>query len=164
MTALDTSQEAQTLFLGILQREAEQTGILHDLLLREFELLKSNPGQELQDLLAQKSEQLKQVEQSVSAHHRFLQGQGLSSDREGTERYISHCQDNPALTAAWKVQQELLTACSKQNEINGGAVALNQRQVNQALNLLLGMGDSQKTYGRSGESKPARPSKTLGKA
>lgn len=164
MSALDTSQEAQALFLGILQREAEQAGILHELLQQEFELLKSNPGKELQSLLTQKSEQLKLVEQSVTAHHRFLQSQGLSKDRQGTEHYIAQCSDNAALVGAWQQHQELLQACSKQNEINGGAVALNQRQVNQALTLLLGMGDSEKTYGRSGESKPARPSKTLGKA
>lgn len=164
MNPLDTSPEAQALFLGILQREVEQAGILHELLQQEFELLKSNPGQELQSLLAQKSAQLKQVEQSVSAHHRFLQAQGLSSDRQGTEEYIGHCPDNSVLAAAWQQHQALLQACSKQNEINGGAVALNQRQINQALNLLLGMSESQKTYGRSGEPRPARPSKTLGKA
>ncbi len=164
MSAPDTSQQAQTLFLGILGRELEQTRVLHELLQQEFQLLKSNPGKELEDLLAQKSAQLKQVEQCVSAHHRFLQQQGLPSDRQGTEHYIGQCPDNAGLSRAWQQQQELLQACSKQNEINGGAVALNQRQVNQALTLLLGLGDSQKTYGRSGESRPARPSKSLGKA
>jgi flagellar biosynthesis/type III secretory pathway chaperone len=164
LTTLDTSPNTQALFLTILKREMEQARVLLELLQREFELLKSNPDKELENLLAQKSAQLKQVEKSVSAHHRFLQQQGLSSDRQGTERYLEQCPDNSTLTAAWQQQQELLQACSKQNEINGAAVASNQRQVNQALTLLLGMGDSQKTYGRSGESQPARPSKSLGKA
>lgn len=164
MSATDTSRQAQALFLGILEQEVEQARLLLGLLQQEFELLKANPGTELESLLAQKGAQLKQVEQSVLAHHRFLQQQGLGSDRQGTEEYLQLCPENTALTAAWEQHWELLQACSRQNEINGGAVALNQRQVNQALSLLLGMGDSQKTYGRSGESRSARPSKTLGKA
>jgi flagellar biosynthesis/type III secretory pathway chaperone len=164
LSTLDTSPQAQALFLEILTREVAQTSTLHDLLQQEFELLKSNPGKALEALLGQKSTQLKQVEQRVLAHHRFLQQQGLPSDRQGTEYYLAQCPDNLALNDTWQQYQALLQACSKQNEINGGAVALNQRQVNQALTLLLGMGDSQKTYGRSGESRPTRPSKTLGKA
>jgi flagellar biosynthesis/type III secretory pathway chaperone len=164
LSTLDTSPQAQALLLEILTREVAQTTALHDLLQQEFELLKSNPGSALETLLGQKSAQLKQVEQSVLAHHRFLQQQGLASDRQGTEQYLAQCPDNPALADIWQQYQVLLQACSKQNEINGGAVALNQRQVNQALTLLLGMGDNQKTYGRSGESRPSRPSKSLGKA
>ena len=164
MNKADTSPQAQALFLRILEQEVEQAKLLLGLLQQEFELLKANPGKELESLLAQKGAQLKQVEQGVLAHHRFLQQQGLSSDRKGTEQYLQLCPDNTALASAWEQHWELLQACSRQNEINGGAVALNQRQVNQALTLLLGMGDSQKTYGRGGESHSSRPSKTLGKA
>lgn len=164
MNTVDTSHQAQALFLSILEQEVEQATRLLGLLQQEFELLKANPGKELESLLVQKGDQLKQVEQSVLAHHRFLQQQGLSSDRQGTEQYLGLCPDNTALTGAWEQHWDLLQACSRQNEINGGAVALNQRQVNQALTLLLGMGEGQKTYGRSGESHSARPSKILGKA
>ena len=164
MNTADTSPQAQALFLRILEQEVEQAKLLLGLLQQEFELLKANPGKELESLLAQKAAQLKQVEESVLAHHRFLQQQGLSSDRKGTEEYLQLCTDNTTLATAWEQHGGLLQACSRQNEINGGAVALNQRQVNQALTLLLGMGDSQKTYGRGGESHSARPSKSLGKA
>lgn len=164
MNAIDTSAQTQQRLLHILQQEKEQTRLLLDLLEQEFQLLKSNPGKALEELLARKRQQLKQVEQSTSAHHRFLQQQGLASNRGGTERYLEQCRDNPSLQAAWGDYLELLQACRKQNETNGGAVALNQRQVNQALNLLLGLGEGNKTYGRSGESRPSRPSSTLGKA
>lgn len=161
---MDTQPAKQALFLRILKQENEQAESLLDLLEQEFELLKSAPGKSLETLLAQKKQQLKTVEQSVLAHHQFLQQQGLSADRRGTESYLEACRDYPSLATTWQRHLELLRACRKQNEINGGAVALNQRQVNQALNLLLGLGESNKTYGRSGESRPARPSKTLGKA
>ncbi len=164
MTSPDTHPEAQARFLRILNHTTEQVGILLELLKQEFELLKSSPGDALEALLARKKQQLKTVEQSVATHHQFLKQQGLSSDRRGTESYLEACSDNTSLLETWQRYLELLQACQEQNEINGGAVAANQRQVNQALNLLLDLGDINKTYGRSGESRPSRPSKTLGKA
>jgi flagellar biosynthesis/type III secretory pathway chaperone len=160
---MDSRPQTQTLFLRILKQETEQARSLHALLKQEFDLLKKAPGKPLQNLLAEKRKQLKAVEQSVSAHHRFLKQQGFANDRQGTEQYIETCRDNPALSAAWEAYLEILQACQKQNEINGGAVALNQHQVNQALNLLLGLNEN-KTYGRSGESRPGRLPKSLGKA
>jgi flagellar biosynthesis/type III secretory pathway chaperone len=164
MMPMDDTPNTASHLLQILNQENEQAQKLLALLEHEYQLLKSNPGRELEEVLAQKKQLLKSVEQSVSAHHRFLQQQGLSRDRQGTERYLEQHRHDPSLTAAWERYLELLQACHKQNEINGGAVALNQRQVNQALNLLLGMGDGNKTYGRSGETRPNRPSSTLGKA
>lgn len=160
---MDLRQESQNRFLHILNSENEQAKTLLDILEQEFLLLKANPGVELKKLLAQKTAQLKVVEKHAAAHHRFLQQQGLSSDRQGTESYLEGCGDNATLSAAWQRYRELLQACQRQNQINGGAVTLNQRQVNQALTLLLNLGDN-KTYGRSGESRPGRPSKILGKA
>ncbi len=161
---MDTRPEAQTQFLRILNQETEQAGILLELLKQEFELLKASPGDALDALLASKKQQLKSVEKSVVAHRQFLRQQGLSNDRQGTESYLEACSDNPSLQQTWQRYLELLQACQEQNEINGATVAANQRQVNQALNLLLDLGDINKTYGRSGESRPSRPSKTLGKA
>ncbi|MGD8908721.1 MAG: flagellar protein FlgN [Chromatiales bacterium] len=164
MTSIDTHPDAQAQFLRILNHENEQAQQLLDLLEQEFQLLKSSPGKSLEALLTRKKQQLKSVEQSVSAHRQFLNQQGLSNDRRGTESFLEACRGNTALSTTWQRHLNLLQACQKQNEINGGTVAANQRQVNQALNLLLGLSDNNKTYGRGGESRPSRPSKTLGKA
>jgi len=160
----DNRPETQDQLLRILDHESAQAQALLDLLEEEYRLLSRAPGDSLEALLNRKKQQLKQVEQSASAHHQFLRAQGLSADRRGTEAYLEACGDSPSLQAGWQRYLALIQQCQKQNEINGGAVAVNQRQVNQALNLLLGLGDGNKTYGRSGESQPARPSKTLGKA
>ena len=164
MTTPDTQPEAQARFLRILNDEAEQAAGLLELLEQEFELLASAPGDALEKLLELKKARLKTIEQTADAHHRFLQQQGLSGDRRGTESYLAACPDNATLHEHWRRYLTLLQSCQNQNAINGGAVAVNQRQVNQALNLLLDLGNVNKTYGRSGESLPSRPSKTLGKA
>lgn len=151
----------QNAFLNLLKLESEQTQALLNLLEREHELLRASPSETLSKLQAEKRELLKRVENSAIQHRQFLIQQGLSADRNGTETFI---QDHAPLQAQWKTYLVLLEKCQKQNEINGGAVKLNQRHVNQALNILLGMGNSQKTYGPSGEARPTNTSKSLGKA
>jgi flagellar biosynthesis/type III secretory pathway chaperone len=151
----------QNAFLNLLKLECEQTQSLLNLLEREHELLRARPSEALTKLQAEKKELLKRVETSAIQHRQFLIQQGLSADRSGTESFI---EEDALLQAQWKAYLVLLEKCQKQNEINGGAVELNQRHVNQALNILLGMGNSQKTYGPSGEARPTNASKSLGKA
>jgi flagellar biosynthesis protein FlgN len=154
----------ESAFSGILNTEIEQAQRLLDLLEQEYQLLLSSPSTALETLLTEKKRLLRSVEQSVAAHHRFLQQQGFGADGQGTEAYLGASDGDPELTQTWRRYIELVEACRKQNEINGGAVALNQRQANQALHILLGISDGNKTYGRSGQSKPSNPSKSLGKA
>lgn len=162
---MDKSSTAQSAFAGILSTEIEQAQSLLDLLEREYQLLRSSPSKDLEAIQTEKKRLLKMVEASTVAHHRFLQQQGLTADRQGTESYLREgCGQNPQLVRNWEHYVILLEASRKQNEINGGAVALNQRQVSQALNILLGINDGNKTYGKSGESRPTNPSKSLGKA
>ncbi|MEW7996663.1 MAG: flagellar protein FlgN [Candidatus Thiodiazotropha endolucinida] len=89
---------------------------------------------------------------------------GYGTDRQGTETYIQQCSNLESTSETWHRFITLLEACHKQNEINGGAVQLNQRHVSQTLDILKGISQRDKTYGPSGESKPNTTSKSLGKA
>jgi flagellar biosynthesis/type III secretory pathway chaperone len=157
----DNTNHLQDTVMHLLKLETEQTQALLNLLERENELLHASPSQALTDLQAEKRALLKQVENSAIQHRQLLIQQGLSADRSGTEALI---QGHGALQAQWQTYLSLLQRCQRQNEINGAAVELNQRQVNQALNILLGIGNSQKTYGRSGEARPTNATNSLGKA
>ncbi|MCG7927067.1 MAG: flagellar protein FlgN [Candidatus Thiodiazotropha taylori] len=156
--------QQQMSFVRIVQTEAELSQQLLNLLRQEFELLKSPPSKKLEELLAQKQQQLQQIEQSVLQHNQLLASLGFDPDRKGTEAFIQQCPDNPQLREQWRQLTSLLEECQKQNEINGGAVQLNQHQVAHALDVLRGFADSDKTYGPGGESRPTSSSKSLGKA
>jgi flagellar biosynthesis protein FlgN len=161
---MNENATTRSAFAAILNNEVGQAQILLDLLEREYALLCASPSKALDALLAEKQRLLVLVEQGVAAHNRFLQQQGYSADRRGTEAYLHTCDDKRELLAQWNRHLELVEACRKQNEINGGAVALNQRQVSLALNILLGVGEANKTYGRSGQSRPTNIPNSLGKA
>ncbi|MET0063287.1 MAG: flagellar protein FlgN [Candidatus Thiodiazotropha endolucinida] len=151
-------------FVDILHNEIEQSQRLLDLLRSEYTLLQKGSPQALQALITEKREQLKQVEAAVATHNRFLEQQGYGTDRQGTETYIQQCSNLESTSETWHRFITLLEACHKQNEINGGAVQLNQRHVSQTLDILKGISQRDKTYGPSGESKPNTTSKSLGKA
>lgn len=160
---MDNSPEAQSALIRILNHEVEQTRHLLELLQREYQLLQSSPGEALEELLSEKRLQLEAVEASVGEQQRFLRQQDLPWDRKGTLDYIEAC-DNPSLTETWQGLESLLRKCQKQNQINGGAVALNQRQTRQMLDILLGLAEGSKTYGPSGESRSVNSPNSLGKA
>ncbi|MCG7992413.1 MAG: flagellar protein FlgN [Candidatus Thiodiazotropha lotti] len=156
--------QQQMSFVRIVQTETELTQQLLNLLRQEFELLKSPPSKKLEELLAQKQQQLHQIEQSAIQHNQLLASLGFTPDRKGTEAFIQQSPDNAQLQEQWNKFTSLLEACQKQNEINGGAVQLNQHQVAHALDVLRGFANSDKTYGPGGESRPTSSSKSLGKA
>ncbi|MCU7851685.1 MAG: flagellar protein FlgN [Candidatus Thiodiazotropha sp. (ex Monitilora ramsayi)] len=158
---MDANPEAQSAFIELLRLEFEQTQRLLELLQQEYQLLQAAPSEALKKLQAEKKIQLEAVEKSATKHRQFLLKQGLTADRQGTETFLA---GNSEVMALWKQYLTVLEKCQKQNDINGGAVELNQRQVNQALSILLGMGNGNKTYGPSGEPRPTNPSKSLGKA
>ncbi|MES9833216.1 MAG: flagellar protein FlgN [Candidatus Thiodiazotropha sp. DIVDIV] len=159
----NTTQHQET-FSKIVNNEIEQAQNLLELLQRELELLKAPPSKALEELTELKKQLLIQVEQSVTQHNQLLISQGYSSDRKGTEAFIQQCPNSDQLNEHWNQFSSLLEACQKQNEINGGAVQLNQHQVAQALDVLRGFANSDKTYGPAGESRPTTSSKSLGKA
>ncbi|MBT3042370.1 MAG: flagellar protein FlgN [Candidatus Thiodiazotropha endolucinida] len=161
---MSNPSEACSDFVEILHNEIEQSQRLLDLLRSEYTLLQKGSPQALQALITEKREQLKQVEAAVATHNRFLEQQGFGTDRQGTETYIQQCSNLESTSETWHRFITLLEACHKQNEINGGAVQLNQRHVSQTLDILKGISQRDKTYGPSGESKPNTTSKSLGKA
>jgi flagellar biosynthesis protein FlgN len=163
MIMQNTSQHQAT-FSKILNSEITQTQTLLELLRREFELLKGPPSKELEDLIEQKRQLLLQIEQSASLHSQLLDSLGFDSDRMGTDSFIQQCSDKEQLDQLWSQFSSLLEACQNQNEINGGAVKLNHHQITQALDVLRGFANSDKTYGPAGESLPTTSSKSLGKA
>jgi flagellar biosynthesis/type III secretory pathway chaperone len=156
--------EVQTAFTQILSQEIEQTQSLLALLQKEYQLLKTPADPDLKSLLEQKRQQLQAVENSVKHHNRLLSDHGLTPDRRGTEQLLRECKANPELLEQWQTFSRLLGECQKQNEINGGAVKLNQHHVAQALDILRGIATSDKTYGPAGETRPNSTSKSLGKA
>ncbi len=161
---MNQTTQAASAFLGILDSEIEQAGRLLELLRTEYSLLQKGSPQALQDLLEEKTQQLKRVEAAVAAHNHFLEQHGMSTDRQGTESLIQQSSDEEHLSQTWQRFSELLEECHKQNVVNGGAITLNQRHVTQTLDILRGLGQRDKTYGPSGETKPNSTSKSLGKA
>jgi flagellar biosynthesis/type III secretory pathway chaperone len=161
---MNNPTEVDKVFVKIVEKEIEQSQRLLGLLKSEYTALQKESPQALQKLTEEKKQQLKQVETAALNHNRFLKQLGFTADRKGSEAFIQQSGNKELVTDTWHRFISVLEACQKQNQINGGTVQLNQRHVTQTLDILKGISQQDKTYGRSGESKPTSTSKSLGKA
>jgi flagella synthesis protein FlgN len=161
---MDQPNDPNAEFSEILRIESEQTERLLELLRQEHQLLLQPPSSALEELTAVKQQQLEQLEQTVQRQTRLLARLGLSPDRQGAEAFIASLPAPSPLHTQWLNLEEMLEASRKQNEINGGIVALSRRQISNALDLLQSTRQGQKTYDRSGESRTSRPSNSFGTA
>ncbi|KRT56304.1 flagellar protein FlgN [endosymbiont of Ridgeia piscesae] len=162
---MDNHPKLRERFSRILQRESEATEQLLVLLKQEYALLKSTaPAEQLEALNQQKEQQIINVAQAVEAHNRLLRELGLNNNGEETRKLIEQLDGSGLLQQQWQTFLKQVDASQKQNGINGGLLTLSQRQAAQGLDILRGIGENQKSYGPSGESRSHSHSHSLGKA
>ena len=110
-----------------------------------------------------KQEQMQRLQQQMQHRDHLLRQQGLPPGPAGMEQWLERLDDADA-TTLWHELQQLAERLQEQNEINGGLVALSQRQVRQALELLGGRSGGSDTYGPAGGHHPGHRSQTLARA
>ncbi len=152
-------------FIHILDREINCSTRLLKVLRRENAALKNADTDTLETIVTEKETLLVELDSRVSAHNAFLDEQGLPPGLEGTEKLLDYFANDPRAEKKWSELQELAQACRNLNEINGGIVALSQRHVRKALDILSGNnGPAGNTYGRCGETHSMSSSQSIGKA
>ena len=156
--------DSEQSFTQLLLEEIAGIKVLLDLLQQEYQLLQSRSPELLEALTRKKQQQIENLNASVNRHNSFLQQMELPADREGVVAFLQQLPLNAPSRAHWHEFQSLLEGCRKQNEINGSLLVQSQRQASQALDLLLGINPTQKTYGPAGESRSNHLPNSLGKA
>ncbi|RDH85229.1 MAG: flagellar protein FlgN [endosymbiont of Seepiophila jonesi] len=151
-------------FTALLQSEIDESRRLLDILLREHKLLQGASSAPLEQLTAEKQQQMAVLETAVVKHNRLLLHLDLQPNREGSEQLLQQLPEAGSARQLWEEFEQLIETCQKQNDVNGDILSLNQRQVSQAIDILRGVTTGQKTYGPSGESRPDNHSNSFGKA
>ncbi len=161
---MPTNTSPHQLFCLILQAEIKQVQVLLELLTEEYELLQNTSPEPLERLIKIKQQQIEKLETTVIQQNLFLQQQEISPDRAGIESFIKNSPLDSPIRELWKEFEQLLEASRKQNEINGSMLVQSRQQVTNTLNLLRGVTQEQRTYGRSGEACPSQTATSLGRA
>jgi len=157
---LDQQQQLSRLLTAELAAGQQLLGILKE----EYKALSSRDPEQITELSEAKLKQLQAFEGQLSQRHRFFVGLGLSTEREALEQLFQAPNCDSAIISQWQELQQLVDSLQQQNEINGGIVALSQRNVAMALDVLTGKNTSTPTYGRSGKTSSGQASSRLAKA
>lgn len=139
-------------FARILQQETEAIKVLLDVLQREHQALGRRDVALIHDILAEKEQQLAQLDQLAQQRNQLLQQLGLSTDKSGFDSFIAS--DSSGLLAKhWAGLEGLLRECQRQNQVNGTLLEAGKQVAQQTLSILTGQDMSQnELYNQSGKT------------
>jgi len=163
MSRIMKQQQQLSQLLSAELKESEQ---LLDILIEEHQALSSSDPDLITAIGAKKLSALQRVEQQYAQRTHFLTCIGLSSSNKEMETIIKRLPQESQLVAQWQALQEIAKKLQRQNEINGGVIALTQRHLTLALDILNGKANitSTATYGRSGQANSEATPQHLAKA
>ena len=154
---LSTTREDGRRLLQLLSVELESARNLLHLLAQEHQILVTGDAAAIRSISAQKQSQIKLLGEQLLLRDRFLATHQLPAGKHGTDLFIDQVDENSELSQCWSQIEQLATQLNDRNEVNGGIVALAQRQVHQMLNILTCHTEQNTTYGPAGEQTSRLP-------
>jgi len=139
---------------------------LTTLLMAERSALKDRETLNIQSLLAQKTELLKQLEQNASSRTQLLVDSGVEGNDKGMMSYLDSLPINAATTLRhqWQTLKDSLHNCQSANQVNGTILHRSKTQVETLLNIFRGQSGNQKLYTGAGKSTAIGGGHSLAKA
>ena len=154
---LHVTKEDDGRLLQMLSAELESARNLLQLLEQEHQVLIKGEAEAIRSISAHKQTQIKLLSDQLLVRDRFLTAHQLPAGKEGTDLFIQQAPAGSATAKCWAQVQDLATRLNDRNEINGGIVALAQRHVSQALNILTCHTEQNSTYGPAGQQAGRAP-------
>ncbi len=146
-----TSEQRGTLS-SLIATDLEMARTMLELLKNEHEVLSVGDPEKIKSTSNKKLEHMRLMERNISDRNRFMQELGLSSDEQGIEKAVASATQDVQLHSNWGELKATAKQLQKQNEINGGIIAIGQRRVKQALDILSGKENLTGTYSQQGET------------
>ena len=149
---MQLTQQQREALASLINNELEMANTMLELLKREHAALTAENPDSIKTTSQQKLEHMQLMEQNIGQRNRFLQELQLSADEQGIEDAVTAAGQNSQLNTNWNKLKQIAKELQKQNEINGGIIAMGQRRVKQALDILSGKENLTGTYSQQGET------------
>jgi len=156
MQPLTTDTENGQL-MQLLSAELERARNLHQTLEQERQILVKGDPSAIRSISEKKQAQISALGEQLLLRDRFLAAHQLPAGKEGTELFIKQMADGSGVEKCWNQIQQLAIELNDRNEVNGGIVALAQRHVHQALDILTCQTEKNPTYGPAGQQTNRSP-------
>ncbi|AKH20285.1 flagella synthesis protein FlgN [Sedimenticola thiotaurini] len=157
------SADQQNQLTQALSAEVKCAQTLEEILKREQAALKATDPDQVLEISREKQQAVEQMQAHSRQRERLLTSLGINVDAPDLNRFFQSNSDS-ACADLWRQLGGIADQLQKQNEINGGILALSQRHNKQALDLLCGRTESRNTYGAKGQQEPDQPGHPLAKA
>lgn len=138
----------------VFENHQQLTLSLLQALKKEQKVLENASADELNDIVEQKNQLLKQLEGAATRLNEQLSAANLPQTDTGIAALISQQvqSEQEQCRAYWQNLKQLLKDCQQQNEINGTLMALGKQQLDFLVTALKGGSDEATTYDAQGEA------------
>lgn len=148
----------------MLPAELECARKLLDTLAAEHAALIRGDADSISAASSLKLRQMKEFQCLLSERNRYLARIGFPPGKEGTEALLESGPVDRPTRENWEELQKMALRLRDGNDLNGGIVALEQRHVQQALDILTGRVGENQTYGPAGGRSSGHQPNSLAKA
>ena len=151
----------------LLRQEIDATTALLAGLRQEHAALEKNNAAAIEHIAADKQQWLGALETLSIQHAQILRNAGYPPDQTGLERYI--IEQDPhgihGLDTLWQKLKTVSMEARRQNQINGGIIAIRRMSIQRTLAILRGQSSEQTNYySASGTCQTDASSQSLGQA
>jgi len=139
---------------------------LENLLEQEFEALNQRNIDQLQQLIAQKTDALTQLEENNLARNQLFIQAGITPNKSGLQQYCDQLPPAQATTFKnqWRKLEQVLHSVNEKNQRNELTINRNGRNLGQLLSILRGQNQKTMLYDQSGEKGNYSAQSRIGKA
>ena len=148
----------------MLPAELECARQLLDTLAVEHQALIRGDADSISAASSLKLQQMQRFQHLLSERDRILIKFGFPPGKEGTDAILSSGPADAATLENWEELKKMAVRLRDSNDLNGSIVALGQRHVQQALDILIGRAEENQTYGPAGDRSKGHRSNSLAKA
>lgn len=148
-----------------IERDISACDALLQLLAAERQAAQDRQLNLLEDVIRQKSSNLKILEDGARTRARWLKSQAVPAQQSQEEQWLTLLGRYPVeVLASWQRLRALFVECQIQNEVNGKILARKQKTYSEMLGLVRGQPNGSKLYTQKGAARQTQLGQDLGKA
>ncbi|MDX1250717.1 MAG: flagellar protein FlgN [Gammaproteobacteria bacterium] len=152
---------------NLLRQESDAAAALLAGLRQEHAALRTSNAAAIEHIAADKQRWVNELETLAGQHAQILRNAGYPPSQAGLERYITEQDPHGihGLDALWQALKTVSMESRRQNQINGGIIALGRMSIQRTLAILRGQSSEQQNYySASGTCQADTSSQSLGQA
>lgn len=148
----------------LLSRAVREAVLLEAALERETRALSTRELETLEQAVSAKHQAVQNLEQVSQQQADLLRSCGFAADASGMEGFLQVWDQERGIRPLWERLQDAMQRCRHHNQINGGLVQTQQRQVQQAMQILRGEDARTELYDPRGQTVASGASRSISQA